>query len=95
MIEYRVVWQREGLKPKFRIYKRRSSAEMRVGLLTDPEPWKFIKKAPDSYACCSGRECGCGGLTVKADAIRQRARMIPLLYVRIEARRVGEWEVQA
>jgi len=95
MTEYRVVWQREGLSVKRRIYKRRLSAIRLVRVMTDPEPWKMFGKDGDEFLCCSGRECGCEGVTIAENSKAERERMPALLWYRIESREVSAWSVDA
>ena len=83
--ELRVIWKREGNRPKSKRVMRMPTAQRWVGILTSPEPWKFLKdtegKAPDDYYCCDGgtySECGCGGLTIRewCDGKRKDLAMI-------------------
>lgn len=95
-LEYRVVWQREGLTPKSRLYKTLKGAEKRKALLLDPIPEiakaHFTFQDLDGHYCCSGRECGCGGSTLR-EMLEYQSKDIPALqWVRIESREVGEWE---
>lgn len=69
--EFRVVWKREGCEPRRKRYMRRSSAERFMTLL-GPEPWLAFDREADEYFCCSGYECGCGGITVKEDSDLRR-----------------------
>ncbi len=90
-VEYRVVWKREGLKPKRKRYATLKGAE-RFMLLFGPEPWRaFTKNDPDRYECCDGHECGCGGVTYRERAEEKRDGQPKLEYVRLEAREVGQW----
>lgn len=93
-VEYRVVWKREGLRPKRKRYVSRAKAE-RFMLLFGPEPWRvYSKKDPDAYECCPGTahyECGCGGLTVREAAERARDGQPKIEYLRLDVREVGEW----
>lgn len=88
-IEFRVIWKREGLRPKRRNFSKRSSAE-RFLILFGPEPWLFYGADPDKR-CCSGVECACGGMTERESTADERSRMPPLEYVRLESRPVGDW----
>jgi hypothetical protein len=87
--EYRVIYKREGLKPKRKRYVSLKVAERFVRIL-GPEPWEvFGKKADDR--CCSGLECACGGLTERERQSEYMKDVPPLEYVRIERREVGKW----
>ena len=90
--EYRVVWQREGLRRKVKRYATLRAAE-RFMVLLGPEPWSALGKSPDALWCCSGYECecGCGGTTVRQLSDEQRKRMPALLSVQMETREVGAW----
>ena len=97
-IQYRVTWKREGNRPKAKRVKGLPNAERWVGILTSPEPWKFLKdfedKGPDDYWCCAGTaydECGCGGITVREFCDSKREGLPPIEYVRIQLRRVHPW----
>jgi hypothetical protein len=89
--EYRVVWKREGCHRKERRFARVATAE-RFLLLFGPEPWTAYGAEPGRPYCCSGYECGCGGLTERQRTAEERAKMPPLEYVRMESRLVGLWE---
>lgn len=90
--QYRVVWKRIGLPEKKKRYEQRKAAERFVVLL-GPEPWKALGREPDERFCCSGRECGCGGMTVREQTLQQRENIPAVEYVRLEKREVtlGEW----
>ena len=90
--EYRVVWKRENLRVKRKRYVSRKFAERFLALLTDLEPWKRLGENPDALACCSGYECGCGGVTVRQGHESRLAEMPPLEWAHIEQREVGSWE---
>ena len=91
--EYRVKWKREGLRPKRIRYTSMKSAERRLALLTSDEPWLYYGGGndPSDYQCCSGYECGCGGITVREHCEQRRAEMPPIEYAVIECRPVGAW----
>ncbi len=89
--EFRVIWKREGLRPKRKIFVRRASAEKYL-LLFGPEPWTYLGKDPDERLCCDGYQCGCGGETYRQNDERQRAEMPKLEWIRVETREVGEWK---
>lgn len=103
--EYRVIWKWSAYPafdcennpftfnphPKMKRYSTHRGAE-KFMLLLGPEPWKYFGKNPDDYVCCSGRECGCGGLTYREQA--EEKRFAEIEYVRLEEREVGEWQKQ-
>lgn len=89
-VEYRIVWQRVGLRRKSKRFARKATAD-RFILLLGPEPWLALGKDPDQLFCCSGDWCGCGGNTWREHLEGQRKEMPPLLYVRTEMRSVGPW----
>jgi hypothetical protein len=77
--EFRVVWQREGLSKRSVRYRSRAQA-LSKALVLQGRIWEVTDQDPDGYACCSGAECGCGGLT-RAQAWAQRsAEVPPLIY---------------
>ena len=88
--EFRVVWKREGLRPKKRVYVQRTRAEKFLQLF-GPEPWTYLGHQPDDLVCCSGRECGCGGLTYAEYDRSKRAELPKLEWIRVETREVGAW----
>lgn len=101
--EYRVVWKRKPFmadeydidpRPKVRRYATKKGADKFMQLL-GPEPWRGYAPDvdPDSYICCSGKECGCGGLTYREKAEEMRKTLPPIAYIRLEEREVGEWRV--
>lgn len=101
--EYRVVWKRKPFisdehvidpRPKVRRYATRKGAETFM-LLLGPEPWKGYAPGvdPDSYVCCSGQECCCGGQTYREKAEGMRKTLPPIAYIRLEERVVGDWKV--
>jgi hypothetical protein len=78
-----------------RIYQRRRPAE-RLALIVAGTIDGMAKATgidPDDYACCSGRECGCGGLRNR-DVWAKRIAEFPRLIEgpTIQVREVGEWE---
>jgi hypothetical protein len=92
--EFRVRWRRVGQRPRAVVYQRRVAAERKVQqLLGRIDP--FAERDADDYACCSGYECGCHGVTV-ADAREEWLRRydgVPPFETgpTIESRAVGEW----
>lgn len=92
--EYRVKWKRKGLNPKRIRYTSMKAAGRRLALLTSAEPWLYYGGGndPSGYQCCSGYECGCGGITVREYCEQKRAEMPPIEYAVIECRPVGAWE---
>lgn len=97
--EYRVVWKRFGFDRKTKRYATLPGAQRRVRLL-GPEPWTALGVDPDEKACCSGHECGCGGLTYREQMLADRnGRYYPTEtpmpeceYIRIERRLLSPWE---
>ena len=92
-VEFRVVYRRVGYRKKARRFSTKVGAE-RFLRIFGPEPWTAFTKAqrdPDAYYCCPGRECGCGGFSVREFHERQRAELPPLEYARLEHRAVGAW----
>ncbi len=87
--EYRVTWQREGLPKKRRLYQRRDAAEKFVRLLRGESR---AAEDPDAFACCSGYDCGCGGVT-NAEAWEARYGDMPRLVIGpvLASRPVGDW----
>jgi hypothetical protein len=61
--------------------KRSNMAAIRkVVTLLGPEPWNaYIEPGDDadSFRCCSGWECGCGGQTYRTEAMAYRAQKYP------------------
>lgn len=88
-LEYRVVSKRECCSPKVRYYRTRAGAERRM-LLYGPEPWKAFdpEGGPDDLDCCSGVECGCGGMTNRERSEELRARLPRLEWAQLTAREV-------
>lgn len=67
-IEYRLLWKREGLKPKHRDFKTKNGAD-RYKLLFGDKPWEALGvDNSDEAICCSGAECGCGGKTYREES---------------------------
>jgi hypothetical protein len=94
---FRVVWKRQGLKPKVKRYVVRKNAERLMNILTSPEPWLYysVPKQADDYFCCPGGvayECGCMGITVKQEADEKWKDIPPLEWVRLEQRDVTPWQ---
>ena len=94
-VEYAVVWKRAECVAKRKKYRSRPLAE-RFMLLLGPEPWKRDAdrmgrpKDPDSYMCCSGYECGCGGISLRQHYLEARKDLPPLEWMRLEIRDVEE-----
>lgn len=91
-VEFRVVWQREGFKPRRKRYATRKAAERFMTLL-GPEPWVALGRDPDEYFCCSGAECGCSGLTIREESNARREEMPKIESIRLETRRTHPWEL--
>jgi hypothetical protein len=93
--EFRVVWQREGYDKRRKIFGRRAAAERYVKRLQgDHDP--FPDRDDDDYACCSGWECGCYGVSVAQAREQERQRYAafpPIVYgPELQERPVGSWE---
>lgn len=97
MREHRVVWKREGSRRKFKVFARLKTAQKLIRLLTSAEPWREWCADGSVYFCCSGymdggERCPCEGATIAEEALRSRAAMPTLEYVRLETRTVSDWE---
>ena len=90
-MEYRVVWKRAGCVVKRKRYRYRKNAEKWITLL-GPEPWTTYGRAPDDLQCCNGRECACGGVTVREHSDEIRATLPAIEWIRLDSRPVGQWE---
>lgn len=89
--EYRVVYKREGTRPKNKQYCKLESAQ-RFMLLLGPTPWKAYGKEADAHVCCNGNHCSCEGLTYREQTENLRAKVPALEYAVLERREVGEYE---
>lgn len=89
-LEYRVIWQREGLRRHQKRYARDVLAQ-RFLLLLGPEPWRAFGKEADALWCCYGVECPCGGVSWRAHSDELRKAQPRLLFARVESRPVGVW----
>jgi len=96
--QYRVRWKREENRPKARGAASLREAERFLGLLTSDEPWRFLRntyhahwEGPDSYYCCDGGACGCGGLTVRKHCEKAREGLPKIEWARIESRQVTSY----
>jgi len=80
-------------RPKTRRYSTRRGAE-KFMLLLGPEPWRYYAptRNADDLVCCSGYECGCGGMTYREQSDKTREDMPDIEYVRLEVREIGEWK---
>lgn len=88
--EYRVTWQREGLPKKYRFYQSRPAADRLMRVLRG-EGIEELEN-PDDYACCSGYECACGGMTNREAWEQRFGTMPPLVFGPVlTARPVGDW----
>ncbi len=89
--EYRVRWQREGLRPKTRIFQRRQAAE-RLMLVLEGRLAEVTGLDPDDYACCSGFECACYGASNAQVWAKERAALPPLVQgPELQERNVAPW----
>ena len=92
--EYRVRWLREGGNLKTRVFQTHRFAARLVAIM-GPTPWVPLGKNPDAIFCCSGHECGCGGVTWREHLLSKREGedgMPPLMFAEIQRRRVEPWE---
>lgn len=91
-VEYRVVWQREGLSKRTKRYATRLAAE-RFSLIVQGrliEAYPAIN--PDEIFCCGGHMCACRGMTYREHWESESKPYPPLIYGPIiEQREVGEW----
>jgi hypothetical protein len=91
--EHRVTWQRQGYRKKSRLFQTAAAAERHALVLQGRLAEAYPDKDPEDLACCSGFECGCGGLTNAEAWAREHARFPPLILGPwIERRDVGAWE---
>lgn len=90
--QFKVEWKRAGNAPKSRTVIGGKRANHLVTVL-GPEPWLAHRQNPDDRMCCSGRECGCGGITVREHWESGRKDLPPLEWIKVEKRTVtyGEW----
>ena len=91
-IEFRVIYRRVGLRQKARRFATRAGATRFLRLFGD-EPWTAFpgERDPDAVYCCSGLECGCGGISVREYHQRWRNELPVLEFVRLEQRAIGPW----
>lgn len=98
-MEYRVVWKRDGLDVKRKRYVAKARAETFLAILTATEPWLLLReyqgRGPDSYECCAGHECGCGGQTIREFFAEKYGDQPALLWARMDTREVGDWRSAA
>ena len=98
--QYRVTWLRKDLTVRHRnCGNSRAKAERCVAFVEGHYQAAYPDRKPDAYWCCSGHECGCGGLTVAqkweefaAWTDRDGMPPAPLVFVRIETRTVEPWK---
>lgn len=88
--EFQIRWKRVGLVPKARTFKTRKGANHMLTLL-GPEPWKAWGQEATDHLCCSGFECGCGGVTVAEETERRREEMPVIEWIQVRVRAVNEW----
>lgn len=96
--EYRVVWRRDGLPKARKLFGTLGGAERWAQRLRGELPTELDRQAaedPTGYACCSGWECGCGGVSNERAAALERERyseVPPLVFGPVVQRRpVGAW----
>lgn len=98
--EYRLLIQRTGNSRKDWRTRSLKSLANRIGLLTSPEPWRFYgsrderERDGDELACCRGEACGCGGLTVREQALAPRENLPQIESLYVEKRQITTttWE---
>ena len=90
--QFKITWKRAGNAPKSKIVYGLKWANHVVTIL-GPEPWRAHGQQPDDLFCCSGRECGCGGGTVREHWESGREGLPPLEWIKVEKRTVAysEW----
>jgi hypothetical protein len=91
MTEYRVIFKREGRSQKSKKFTRLQFAQRYLNMLTSKTPWEVFGQDGEAYECCSGHECGCGGMRVKDSWVNARKDWPKLLRAEIQERQVGEW----
>jgi len=89
--EYRVIWKRQHCKIKSKRFALLGNAKKYM-LLLGPTPWEYWGAKADDYACCSGRECGCSGMTNREESIKARETMQEIEFIKLEKRKVDEWD---
>lgn len=91
--QYRIRVKRVGAAPKDR-FRWSGRGLGNYLLLLGPEPWKaYTDRDPDEFLCCDGGNCGCGGLTIREDAMARRGSLPAVESVDVSCRTVtyGEW----
>ena len=91
--EYRVIWRREATgRVVVFVAGLGAVAARRLALILRGAMAEALDLDPDDFACCSGRDCGCGGLT-NQQVWDKKAENIPPLVEgpTIQRRTVGEW----
>jgi len=89
--EYRLRWQREGVRPQSKLFQTFRAAMRRLQLL-GPRPWEAYGRNPEERDCCFGSDgCGCGGVSVRRASDLRRAQMPKLLWARVESRACSQW----
>ena len=99
LTQYRVTWLRTDLSVGHRnCGNSRAKAERCKAFVEGRYQDAYPDKKPDAYWCCSGYQCGCGGLTFTekwqefaAWTDRDGEVRAPLVFVRIETRKVERW----
>lgn len=92
IIEYRVISERDGCTPTVKKYRSVRGMQARLGRLTSPEPWRFWGSARDrqregnSFYCCDGYDCGCGGETLKQHCDAERKDLPPMKCISVDQR---------
>jgi hypothetical protein len=97
--QYRVTWLRKDLAVRHRnCGNSRAKAERCKAFVEGRFQDAYPERKPDAYWCCNGYQCNCGGLTVAekwqefaAWTDRDGEVRAPLVFVRIETRKVERW----
>lgn len=94
--QVKVTWKRAGNEPKSKRFIGMKRARRWLTIL-GPEPWLAHGQRPDDLNCCSGRECGCGGITVREHWESGREGLPPIEWIKIEKRTLtyGEWNTDS
>ena len=89
--EYRIVWEREGIRRKTKRYRSLKMLKRYVRLLKNDRPWEIFNLDKDDNYCCGGHECGCQGETVEEHFQNRYVEIPDLEYLYLESREIGEW----
>lgn len=89
-VEYRLRWRRQGLGIRTKLYQDRAAAE-RWALILQGKMAEATGLDPEAYACCDGRDDGCGGRT-NEQVWADRPGQPPLVELALEVRAVRPWQ---